>query len=512
MSNMKALVVGVSNYYMSGAPNLPFCRNDVIEMTEALHFGLKLDFDDIFTLGESGDVSKDGFIKEVFEIISTISKDDFLIFYFSGHGTTVHNQHYLVFSDGLISTQEIIEFLEKVSAKGKIVFLDCCYSGQFSISGTSVFGIEETVNDFAGRGHAVFSSSNATQVSYGHSDKPISVFTSFLCDALKDKYIIKKGKVSLYDIQKLVRLYIEVWNLKNPDKQQHPIYRASMGGTIYFEVQEYAPFYTSRVYGEYDKYIIYNVKPLHSGLTKRYAVETILKEPLSIEEIGKISLEITQMVKKVEVYENTIAQERFSGKLANIIWIYFGRDESDMVKHNYICTTTWIDDTQDKNWWYRVDNKDTFILNSVHYKFFSYYESLKSINQENTGSKYNVISKTKDILSPMLTIAEKVIHYFNEFKNGVFTEEDLIQEMENIISDINNYYFKSHDLDIPPDEIHDWIQACVMLIGTVYDFSLYYNKKYLSKRTPENRRACMEITIKQYYSDLEKVRKLEEKL
>lgn len=284
-----------------------------------------------------------------------------------------------------------------------------------------------------------------------------------------------------------------------------------MGGTIYFEVQEYVPFYTSKVYGEYDKYIIYNVKPLHFGLTKRYAVETIMKEPLSIEEIAEISLEISQMVKTIEVYENSISQERFSGKLAHIIWIYFGRDESDMVKHNYVCTTTWVDDTQDKNWWYRVDNKDTFILNGVHYKFFSYYESLRRMNQENTGSKDNVISKTKDILSSMLTLAEKAIHYFNEFKNGFFAEEDLIQEMENLIPEINKY-FKSHNLDIPPDEIHDWSQACVVLIGTVYDFSLFYNKKYLSQRTPENRRACMEITIKQYYSDLEKVRQLEEKL
>lgn len=179
MSHIKALVVGVSNYYISGASNLPFCRNDVIEMTKALHSGLKLDYDDIFTLGKSGDVAKDDFIKAISEIINKIGKDDYLIFYFSGHGTTVQNQHYLVFSDGLLSTQEIIEFFEKASAKGKIVFLDCCYSGQFSISGTSLFSIEETVNEFAGRGHAVFSSSNATQVSYGHPDKPISVFTSF---------------------------------------------------------------------------------------------------------------------------------------------------------------------------------------------------------------------------------------------------------------------------------------------------------------------------------------------
>lgn len=512
MSNIKALVVGVSNYYISGAGNLPFCRNDVIEMEEALYFGLKLENDDVISLGKLGDVKKDDFIKAILEITNLIDKNNFLIFYFSGHGTTIDNQHYLVFSDGFISTQEIIEYFERVSAKGKVVFLDCCYSGHFSISGTSTFSIEETVGDFAGRGYAVFSSSNSTQVSYGHPDKPISVFTSFLSDALKDRHIIRQGKVSLYDIQKLVRLYLEVWNLRNPDKQQHPIFRANMGGTIYFEVQEYVPFHTSRIYGEYDKYIIYNVEPLHVGLTKRYAVKAIMKEPLSLEEIGKVSLEITQKVKTAEVYNNAIAQDRLAGKLANIIWVYFGRDESDVVKNNYVCYTTWVDDTKDKKWWYRVDNKDTFILNGIHYKIFSYYESLRRFNQENTGSKNDVISKTKNILASVVTLAERAIYYFNEYKNEVLTEEDFLQEMEGLIPEINKYFFDSHNLDIPPDEIRDWSQACVVLIGTIYDFTLYYNKKYMSQRTPENRRACMEMTIKQYYSDLEQVRQLEEKL
>ncbi|WP_244918709.1 caspase family protein [Paenibacillus dendritiformis] len=512
MSNIKALVVGVSNYYISGAGNLPFCSNDVIEMEEALFSGLKLGRDDIISLGKLGDVKKDDFIKAIFEIIKLLDKNDFLIFYFSGHGTTIDNQHYLVFSDGFISTQEIIDYLERITAKAKVVFLDCCYSGHFSISGISTFSIEETVGDFAGRGYAVFSSSNSTQVSYGHPDKPISVFTTFLSDALKDRHVIRQGKVSLYDIQKLTRLYLEIWNLRNPDKQQHPIFRANMGGTIYFEVQEYEPFYTSKIYCEYDKYIIYNIEPLHVGLTKRYAVKAIMKEPLSLEDIGKISLEVTKKVKTAEVYKNAIAQDRLSGKLANIIWVYFGRDESDIVKNTYVCVTTWVDDSQDKNWWYRVDNKDTFFLNGVHYRIFSYYESLRKFNQENTGSNDDVISKTKNILVSVITLAEKVIYYFNEYKNRVLTEEEFLHKMDILIPEINKCFFDSHNLDIPPDEIRDWSQACVGLIGTIYDFTLYYNKKYISQRTPDNRRACMEMTIKQYYTDLEKVHKIEENL
>ncbi|MED1421269.1 caspase family protein [Bacillus smithii] len=512
MSNTKALVVGVSNYYIAGAGNLPFVKNDVIEMEEALCSGLKLNTDDIITLGKKEDVKKEEFINSILQISGLLNKDDNFIFYFSGHGAKIENQHYLVCSDNFISTQEIIIYFERVSAKGKIIFLDCCYSGNFSVDETPVFSIEETVNDFVGRGYAVFSSSSSTQLSYRHPDKQISIFTSFLCSALKDSHIIRQGKVSLYDIQKLVRLYLEVWNKKNPDKQQHPIFRSNMGGTIYFEVKEYVPFYTTRIYEEYDKYIIYTVEPLHIGLTKRYAVKTILKEPFSLEEIGEISLEITKIIKHAEVYNNEITKERLSGKSANIIWNYFGRDESDIVKNNYICVTTWVDDSQDKKWWYRIDNKDTFFINGVHYKIFPYYELIRTYYKENTGSKNDLILETKKILASVISLAQKVIHFFNEYNNRVLTEEDFLKKMDYLIPEINKYVVESQNLNIPPDEIRDWSQACADLIGTIYDFTLFYNRKYLSQRTLENRKSCMEMAIKQYLLDLEKVRSLEEKL
>jgi hypothetical protein len=76
MSNTKALVVGVSNYYIAGAGNLPFVKNDVIEMEEALCSGLKLNTDDIITLGKKEDVKKEEFINSILQISGLLNKDD----------------------------------------------------------------------------------------------------------------------------------------------------------------------------------------------------------------------------------------------------------------------------------------------------------------------------------------------------------------------------------------------------------------------------------------------------
>lgn len=347
-------------------------------------------------------------------------------------------------------------------------------------------------------------------MSYGHPDKPISVFTSFLCDALRDKLIIRKGIVSLNEIQKLVCLYSQVWSHRNTNKQQHPIFRANMGGTIHFKVHNYTPYQPTKIYEECEDYIIYDVKPCHIGVTKRYSVEVILKAPLSLDEIGQVSLEVTQKVRSAEVYNNANTQLYLSGKLADIVWIYFGRDESDMIRNTYLCITTWVDDSQNKDWWYRVDNVDSFMINNVHFKLLPYYESLRRLNQENMGSQERVVNETKNMLASLVTLAEKIIFQFNEYKNAILTEQELIDELETILSTVNEYYIKSTDFAIPPDDIKEWSEACSLLFGTIHDLSLYYNKRNIPQRTTENRKACMEMTISRYYSDLENVRKLEE--
>lgn len=513
MPKTKALVVGVSNYYEPSIDNLPFCKNDVAEVRRALVHGLNIENEDIISLGETGNVTVSDFIDALINLSDSTDKDDNLIFYFSGHGGGESgNQHCLVFSDSAVSTQAIIEYLEKISAKGKVIFLDCCFSGNYSVDGVTSFGFEDTINDFAGKGYAVLSSSNSTQVSFGHPDKPISVFTSFLCDAFQDKLLVKQGMVSLNDIQKLVCLYSQVWSHRNPDKQQQPIFRANMGGTIHFKVNEFIPYHPVKIYEECDEYIIYDVKPVHIGVTKRYSVEVILKAPLSLDEISKVALEVIRKVRRVEVYKNANTQLHLSGKLADIIWIYFGREESDMIRSTYLCITTWVDDAQNKDWWYRVDNEDTFMINNVHFKLLPYYESLRRINLDYMGSRERVVNETRNMLASLITLAEKIISLYNEYKNAIITEQALIDELDTLVVQVNEYYIRSTDFAIPPDEIKNWREACSLLFGTIHDLSLYYNKKYVDQRTTDNRKACMEMTVTRYYSDLENVRELEKNI
>jgi Uncharacterized protein containing caspase domain len=481
---------------------LLFCKNDINAINIAFIEGLKADPENIILCGITGSVLDTDLTYALKRLSAISEKDDTLLFYFSGHGGTINGDHHLILSNTMIKTQKLIADLETITAKNKILFLDCCMAGNFTVDGTAIFGTNETINEFAGKGYAVIASSNAIQYSYRHPNKPVSLFTSFLFESLINTSTIREGKKSLYDIQKLLFLYLEVWNKHNPSMKQSPIYRANMGGTVFFEVQEYKPYPIEQYFEETEKYIIYSVEPTHSSIAKRYSVKVILKRPFSFVEISCINHEIVEKVKLLNIYHNERQGQYWYGKSANLIFCYFGLDNTDIINCNYICHTTWADNTQDKDWWYRL-NKNCEIINDIHFNIHLYYQTLRIFTEKHTGTKENLIAETRCIMSKIITLAEKVIFKYNEFLNGVKSEQRFIDDMTILIPRIETLYFAESNLDIPSEELKEWCQCCTGLSSTVHDFTLFYNPKYLSGRTSQNRKACMDLSIKQYYKDLE---------
>lgn len=505
MAKLRALIIGVSEYTSISANNLPFCSNDILAVKQAFIQGLKVDPSDIDICGSKGTVTELEIITALRRLSDVSEESDSILLYFSGHGTTVDDSHYLVLSDKLIKTQELIEYLDNINAKNKVLFLDCCLSGNFSVDEAAVFNINETADEFAGRGYAVFASCNAQQYSYGHPDKPVSLFTSFLCQALTLNFIVRDGKKTLYDIHKLLFMLLEVWNKNNPTIVQTPVYRANMGGTIYFNIQDYHPYVVEKFFYECESYIIYSVKPAHNAIAKRYSVQVILKKPMSFDEIAIINHEIVQMVNHLNIYANKMQEEKWRCKSTNLVFCYFGLDETDMINTNYICHTTWADETQDKNWWYRL-HKNCVVIDDIHFNVHTYYESLKSFTEEHTETREKLLTDTRNIITRMVTLAEQIISLYNEFLNGTKSESDYKRDITEITPELSKLYSLETTLDIPQKDLKEWGQLCSNLAATIHDFTLYYGENAFSERTPENRKACMDMSIKQYYKDLEKLK------
>ena len=100
-------------------------------------------------------------VTSIYTALKGATQDDTFIFYFSGHG----GKNCLILSDSLIELQDLINTIEQIHTKNKIVILDSCHSGGF----------------------AVLASCGAEQSSGFNEERKISLYTSFVCDALTSR-------------------------------------------------------------------------------------------------------------------------------------------------------------------------------------------------------------------------------------------------------------------------------------------------------------------------------------
>lgn len=181
-----------------------------------------------------------------------------------------------------------------------------------------------------------------------------------------------------------------------------------------------------------------------------------------------------------------------------------------MVNHNYICRTTWVDDTQDKEYWYKK-MKNSFFINDMYIEIFPNYKLTKCLMECNT-EKNEIVNMTKECTANLISAAEKYKTLFYEFENNSFPEDYFITSVHQINIMISKWFLKQSNLPIAPTELHDWVEINYTISSIIYDLSLFYNKENINNWTSENRRWLVRNTIKKYERELELLKESEKNL
>ena len=493
------LLVGVSRYEEAHG-DLPAAGQDVILMKLALTGGLKFNEDNIRVLGEQGAVEARSFARALSEFEGLIEREDTFILYFSGHGT----REGLCFTDRMVNLQSIVDYVERMRAERKVVILDCCYAGDMHLTKAGDLTFEEVISTFAGKGIAVMASSAQDEISWLSEEGECSLYTRIAASAFLSRRQIRKGELSLGDVNQEIRDLMQVWNRSHPDRQQHPIYRENYIGDIRFPVEEYRPYVPEKITLETEEYYLQSVKPMSTGNLKRFSAFVVLKGADDTKLPG-ITQEIVSQIRNSDVYASERSEQRFKGRSADAIWCYFGHDEEDLLRCNYFGYTIWTGSKELKKQYYR-ENRNAEVVDGIYVFWNTSYGIVKEIQKSDTPEE-EIIAEYQELAGLLISKAEAFVQALEAVDNGELSEEAMKEEFGEWTRDVRDLYFKVTDSDPAPAERMIWAEAILELAGWVADMTLIF--VYNERRDPAAEKWMKKRAVRNYYDALEKLRQVE---
>ena len=552
-----AILIAVGDYKDIGAADIPTYKRDIEIMHRALNEGLRIPGENIRVVtgnDNRGKVSMKSLAHAIADVEGHLSDEDVFLLYFSGHGQRKDSLNTapgssgasspcttaagIVFSDGMVMLQSVIDYVSRLAAGGKIVILDCCYAGGFEGKGPRALQFDQAFSEFAGKGIAVMASTSADETARLWPERKCSVFTGALSQAIMELtapsaegqtsallegqtpvpiedqisspltagITRSAGRVSLNDIYDVMMRIITIRNYHEPARQQYPVFRSSIGGTIYFEttdkVQEFGKMQHNCTGN------IHHFKSLDTQKEKRLAVFVLLHPTdkhsgtpagISTEELASAARDI-------------VGRIRTEGMEEDVVWCYFGADEGDILNSLHYAYTIWTA-TEEMQSKYYGRNAAAVVCDGIYVFRNTSYDLLKRI-QEPTKTREEFVRDVKKLLALIVSNAESFVYDLQEVKNRTRTMAEMRALYYSWIGRVKSLYIKLSDEDIAPNDLHDWAEAIYDLAGWTADLAILFEGKCGDERASAlndhaEKSILIDHTIRRYHEAIERVRQTE---
>ena len=545
-NNVYALLVSVGDYEGTGLKNLPTYRGDPVLFGTSLTLGLKVPQDHIrIIVGDErpGFVRAATLARAIAEMKTQLGRNDTFILYFSGHGRSENAaaasgntqapsaNASIVLSDGEIELQSVIDYMTHIPAGAKIVILDCCYSGGFEGAGPGRLDFDQTVSAFAGKGIAIIASSSADELSRSGPGGEYSIFTIMLAHSIMEGHGPLQDKVSLAEIYASMMEMMGRWNAAHPDRQQHPVFRSSTLGTIFFPLQENAvqkrteqaqrtiewqrdPDNAADNAANHAAYRVHSVKPLDNAAEKRIAVFVVVDEgTASVQRLSQITREIADRITSPAPAGPSRDTGSGSGSRSgrgaeqDVIWCYFGYDTSDLRRGLHIAYTIWCRTDALRAKYYRK-NQYASVEDGIYLFQNTSYAILKDM-QRPTKAREQVAADHQKLLALIVTEAEKFVYDLQEVRNCTLSLSRMRSSYGDWIKNVKSLYIRLSEEEPAPDDLYDWAEEVLDLAGWVADLAILFEGSHTgSAELTDNERWLINHSIRRYFDAIEKLRNM----
>ena len=256
--------------------------------------------------------------------------------------------------------------------------------------------------------------------------------------------------------------------------------------------------------------IVKQIDEINAG-AKRYSAIILIDRHYPREVIRTIIQEATEKLKYSNYYRNERIKARWGKTPAHVIWLFIACDPEDIQDVNWICRTSWIDPSLPEGRC-PVGLNGNEKLGDIEILWNDEYEPYKEFFESLSGTKEQVLDAINPILEEMVTLANRAITHFEEYRRGELSESEFISKMQEMEPKVTELCRKSGNIPTPPIECEDYDQACQNIFATISAMFLYYSKKGLETWSKETRDFLMQGDIKRFYNGLERIKLEESKL
>lgn len=242
LNSLHAIIIGVNDYSnVENFSSLTYSSKDAQDINDLIRDKWGISKSNIHLFNESNTTTYDVIQKAIHEVISNLSEDDNLLFYFSGHGDEIKENSYLILSDtvedslgqyeNVIVLNDLNKLFKQCKAKIKFRIFDACKCGQRFSKGKSLTQKFKSDMFGSGNGWITIASCNVNESSFEDPSFKNGVFTHFLIDGLKGSARRSQGKMLIEDL----KIYVTDKVPPNTNYEQNPQYHCEIEGNIYIE-------------------------------------------------------------------------------------------------------------------------------------------------------------------------------------------------------------------------------------------------------------------------------------
>ena len=196
-----------------------------------------------------------------------------------------------------------------------------------------------------------------------------------------------------------------------------------------------------------------------------------------------------------------MVKRHWSGKSAQVVWLFIYSSMEDARNTNWICRSQWISKSLSEDAApTRFSGED--IGDSIIVDWNDRYNELAKFYRLNTVTKEEYLEAMLPILEQTKEIMKRAIEETDKYGKDSVSEKQYIHQMQKIETLLDNLYLKSIDLEFPPTECSDLDGAFQVIMAAAHNTVLPFSDKGLTTWPRKNYNQIVVEAIKDYKNNL----------